>query len=82
MNEEVFGGRYEFSRKVAVELAEFLRQYDNADNRHWLVISDPPQLRRAEDYGSVRDRRWTLQRRGGRGESHVVLVHVHAEDRE
>ncbi|WP_175609809.1 hypothetical protein [Haladaptatus litoreus] len=41
-------------------------------------MSDPPQLPRAEDYGSVRDRRWTLQRRGGRGESHVVLVHVHA----
>lgn len=34
---------YEFSREVAVELAEFLGRYDEADNRLWLVMSDPDE---------------------------------------
>lgn len=32
---------YEFSREVAVELAEFLGRYDEAANRLWLVMDDP-----------------------------------------
>ncbi|WP_227376248.1 GNAT family N-acetyltransferase [Haladaptatus halobius] len=44
---------YEFSREVAVELAEFLDRYDEADNRLWLVMSDPDDDGEQEILGSL-----------------------------
>ncbi|WP_227379635.1 hypothetical protein [Haladaptatus halobius] len=53
MNEEVFGGRYEFSCEVAVELAEVLGRYDNADNQLWLVMSDPHDSGERKSMGAL-----------------------------
>ncbi|WP_224332342.1 GNAT family N-acetyltransferase [Haloprofundus halobius] len=44
---------YEFSREVAVELAEFLGRYDEAENRLWLVMSDPDDDGEREILGSL-----------------------------
>ncbi|WP_227357114.1 GNAT family N-acetyltransferase [Haladaptatus salinisoli] len=44
---------YEFSREVAVELAEFLGRYDDADNRLWLVMSNPDTDDEREVMGSL-----------------------------
>lgn len=44
---------YEFSREVAVELAEFLNRYDEADNRLWVVMGDPDEDGEQELLGSL-----------------------------
>ncbi|WP_331232380.1 GNAT family N-acetyltransferase [Natronorarus salvus] len=44
---------YEFSREVAVELAEFLGRYNEADNRLWLAMSDPNDEGEQEVMGSL-----------------------------
>lgn len=44
---------YEFSREVAVELAEFLGRYDDADNRLWLVLTDPDAAGEQEIMGAL-----------------------------
>lgn len=44
---------YEFSREVAVELAEFLKRYDETDSRLWLVMSDPDDDGEQEILGSL-----------------------------
>lgn len=44
---------YEFSREVAVELAEFLGRYDEGDSRLWLVMSDPDDAGEQEIMGSL-----------------------------
>jgi GNAT superfamily N-acetyltransferase len=38
--DEYWGLDYEFSREVAVELAEFIGRYDEAANRLWLVMDE------------------------------------------
>lgn len=44
---------YEFSREVAVELAEFLGRYDEAENRLWLVMDDPGDAERRDVVGAL-----------------------------
>ena len=44
---------YAFAHEVAVELAEFLGRYDEADNRLWLVTSDPDEAGEAQVMGSL-----------------------------
>lgn len=44
---------YEFSREVAVELAEFLDRYDETTDRLWLVLSDPDVEGKQEIVGSL-----------------------------
>lgn len=44
---------YEFSREVAVELAEFLGRYDEADSRLWVVVSDPDDAGEREIVGAL-----------------------------
>lgn len=44
---------YAFSREVAVELADFLGRYDEADNRIWLVMSDPDEAGESEILGAL-----------------------------
>ena len=44
---------YEFSREVAVELAEFLGRYEEAENRLWLVMDDPDDADRREIVGAL-----------------------------
>lgn len=44
---------YEFSREVAVELAEFLKRYDETDSQLWLVMSDPDDNGEQEILGSL-----------------------------
>lgn len=44
---------YEFSREVAVELAEFLSRYDEAENRLWLVMSEAEEPAEKEIVGAL-----------------------------
>lgn len=44
---------FEFSREVAVELAEFLGRYDEADDRLWLVMDDPDDAGKREIVGAL-----------------------------
>lgn len=44
---------YEFSREVAVELAEFLGRYEEAENRLWTVMDDPDDAVRRQIVGSL-----------------------------
>lgn len=58
---------YEFSREVAVELAAFLGRYDDAQDRLWLVLSDPDGVGEREIMGSlVIDGGHTDDEEGGR----------------
>lgn len=44
---------YEFSREVAVEFAEFIGRYDDAENRLWLVMSDLDEAGEQQIMGSL-----------------------------
>jgi GNAT superfamily N-acetyltransferase len=51
--DEFWDFEYEFSRQMAVELAEFFGRYDETGNRLWLVMDDPNDTGKQEIHGAI-----------------------------